>query len=249
MKSARSLLASLIACACVIAPATASARTYTAGAEATFAPFESLNQKREVVGFDADIIAAIGKKAGLDVKMVNTPWEGLFMSLNNGDIDIAASAITITPERQKTMDFSQPYFEAQQLIVVPEGSKIASMADLKGKKVGVQTGTTGDIVSQDAFGKTTPNIRRYESITLAIQELRDGGLQAVVGDNAVVKNYLKNNPGAKFKLVDDKSFKKEYYGIAVRKGNKQLLDQINKGLGAIKADGTYQTIYNKYFGK
>ncbi|BCL75388.1 basic amino acid ABC transporter substrate-binding protein [Jeongeupia sp. HS-3] len=249
MKSARSLIASLIACACVIAPATASARTYIAGAEATFAPFESLNQKREVVGFDADIIAAIAKKAGLDIKMVNTPWEGIFMSLNNGDIDIAASAITITPDRQKNMDFSQPYFEAQQLIIVPEGSKIATMADLKGKKIGVQTGTTGDIVSQNTFGKTTPNIRRYESITLAMQELRDGGLQAVVGDNAVVKNYMKNNPQAKFKLVDDKTFKKEYYGIAVRKGNKALLDQINKALGAIKADGTYQKIYNQYFGK
>lgn len=249
MKSIHSLLAALIACACVVAPTTASARSYKAGAEATFAPFESLNQKHEVVGFDADIIAAIGKKAGLDIKMVNTPWEGLFMSLNNGDIDIAASAITITPERQKSMDFSQPYFEAQQLIIVPESSKVASMVDLKGKKIGVQTGTTGDVVAQTTFGKTSPNVRRYESIVLALQELRDGGLQAVIGDNAVIKHYLKNNPGAKFKLVDDKEFKKEYYGIAVRKGNKQLLEQVNKGLEAIKADGTYQTIYNKYFDK
>lgn len=224
-------------------------KTYTAVTDATFAPFESLNKNREVVGFDADILNAIAAKQGFKVKLHNTPWEGLFASLNNGERDIVIAAVTITPERKSSMDFSAPYFEAKQLIVVKEGSPIKQFSDLKGKKVGVQNGTTGDTVVQKQFGKTSPDIRRFENITLALSELSNSGVTAVVADNAVVKNYLVNNPGQKFRLIDDKSFEVEHYGIAVRKGNKALLEQINAGLAGIKADGSYQKIQQKYFGQ
>ncbi len=224
-------------------------KTYTAATDATFAPFESLNKKLEIVGFDADIISAIAAKQGIKIKLHNTPWEGLFASLNNGERDIVIAAVTITPERQKSMDFSAPYFDAKQLIVVKEGSPVKRLIDLKSKKVGVQNGTTGDTVAQKQFGKTNPDIRRYENITLALSELANGGVSAVVADNAVVKNYLINNPGQKFRLVDDSSFAVEQYGIAVRKGNKKLLDDLNAGLAGIKMDGTYQKIHAKYFGK
>lgn len=231
-----------------IAPAQAE-RTYSVGTDATFAPFESLNNNKEVVGFDADLIKAIAQKSGLKIKIINTPWEGLFAGLNNGERDIVIAAVTITPERKASMDFSEPYFEAKQLIIVRDGSKVTKLADLKGKKVGVQTGTTGDTVAQKAFGKTSSDIRRYENIVLALTELRAGGIEAVVADNGVVNNYLTNNKNTKLKTIDDSSFGKEYYGIAVKKGNKALLDQLNKGLAATKADGTYQKIYQQYFGR
>ncbi|WP_373976278.1 basic amino acid ABC transporter substrate-binding protein [Chitinibacter sp. SCUT-21] len=230
-----------------IAPAHAE-RVLSVGTDATFAPFESLNNNKEVVGFDADLIKAIAQKSGLKIKIVNTPWEGLFAGLNNGERDIVIAAVTITPERKASMDFSEPYFEAKQLIIVREGSKVIKLADLKGKKVGVQNGTTGDTVSQKAFGKTSSDIRRYENIVLALTELRAGGIEAVVADNGVAKNYLANNKNHKLKTLEDASFSKEYYGIAVKKGNKALLDQINKGLAATKADGSYQKIYQQYFG-
>ncbi|WP_282099179.1 transporter substrate-binding domain-containing protein [Deefgea sp. CFH1-16] len=99
------------------------------------------------------------------------------------------------------------------------------------------------------MAKTNPNIRRYENITLALSELSNSGVSAVVADNAVVRNYLVNNPKQKFRLIDDTSFEVEHYGIAVRKGNTKLLNEINAGLAGIKADGTYQKIQNKYFGK
>ncbi|WP_373976394.1 basic amino acid ABC transporter substrate-binding protein [Chitinibacter sp. SCUT-21] len=230
------------------APAHA-AKTYQVATDAAYAPFESLNEKKEAVGFDMDIMKAVAAKAGFQVKFVNTPWEGIFASLNNGDRDIVISAVTITPERKQSMDFSDPYFEAKQLIAVSQSSKVTKLADLKGKKIGVQTGTTGDEVAQKFLGKTSPNIKRFESTPLAIQELQNGGVDAVIADNGVVVNYVANNAKAKLKTVDDATFAKEYYGIVVKKGNKALLEQINKGIAAIKADGTYDKIYKKYFGK
>ncbi|WP_410500207.1 basic amino acid ABC transporter substrate-binding protein [Chitinibacter sp. S2-10] len=225
------------------------AKTYQVGTDAAYAPFESQNEKKEIVGFDIDILKAVAAKTGLQVKFINTPWEGIFASLNNGDRDIIISAVTITPERKQSMDFSEPYFEAKQLIAVGQNSKVVKLADLKSKKIGVQTGTTGDEAAQKLLGKTNPNIKRFESAPLALQELQNGGVDAVIADNGVVVNYITNNSKAKLKTIDDASFAKEYYGIAVKKGNKALLDQLNKGIAAIKADGTYDKIYKHYFGK
>ncbi|WP_028455266.1 basic amino acid ABC transporter substrate-binding protein [Chitinilyticum litopenaei] len=242
-------LCALLLGAGLLGQAQAADKVYTVGTDATFAPFEMLNEKREVVGFDAELMHALAARAGIKIKLVNTPWEGLFAGLNNGERDIVAAAVTITPERKQSMDFSEPYFEAKQLLVVPAGSKVNSLAELKGKKVGVQTGTTGDTVAQKQFGKASPDIRRFENIVLALTELKDGGIAAVVADNGVVKNYLVNNPQHKFRTVEDPGFAKEYYGIAVKKGNKALLEKINKGLAAMRADGSYDKIYQKYFGK
>lgn len=224
------------------------AKVYQVATDAAYAPFEFQNEKREVVGFDIEVLKAIAAKAGIEVKFTNTPWEGIFATLNTGERDIVISAVTITPERQQSMDFSEPYFEAKQLIAVGQSSKVTAFTDLKTKKVGVQTGTTGDEAVQKLQGKTSANIKRYESTPLALRELLNGGVEAVVADNGVVVNFLANNKNVKLKTIDDSSFEKEYYGIAVKKGNKELLDKINKGLAAIKADGTYAKIYKKYFG-
>ncbi|NMM11491.1 MAG: basic amino acid ABC transporter substrate-binding protein [Polaromonas sp.] len=263
IQTAGTLLAGLVLVACgkqeppapaASAPATAAsapapaAKVYVVGTDAAYAPFESQNEKAEIVGFDIDVAKAVAQKAGIEVKFLNTPWEGIFNSLNQGDRDLLISAITITPERRQTMDFSTPYFDAQQLIAVMKDSKIAKFADLKKLKVGVQNGTTGDEVITKLQGKDSGNIKRFESTPLALKELEGGGVDAVVADNGVVVHYVNNNSDLKFKTISDASFATEQYGLAVKKGNAELLEKINKGLVAVKADGTYAQIYTKYFG-
>ena len=195
-----------------------------------------------------DLLTAVADKGGFQVKFVNTPWEGIFNALGQGDRDLLISSITITDERKQTMDFSDPYFDAFQLIAVKDSSKVAKFADLKKLKVGVQTGTTGDEVVSKLQGKTSTQIKRFESTPLALKELEAGGVDAVVADNGVVIHYVANNPAAKFKTVSDASFAPEQYGIAVKKGNAELLALINKGLAAVKADGGYNAVYKKTFG-
>jgi len=230
------------------ASAASPARVLVVGTDAAYAPFESQNEKGEIVGFDIDIVKAVAQKAGLEVKFVNTPWEGIFNALKQGDRDLLVSSITITDERKQTMDFSAPYFDAHQLIAVRADSKVARFDDLKTLKVGVQTGTTGDEAISRLQGKTSPNIKRFESTPLALSELATGGIDAVVADNGVVVNYVKNNAGSRFRTVNDPAFTPEQYGIAVRKGNAALREKLDKGLAAIRADGTYDRIYAQYLG-
>ena len=229
-------------------PVAAAAKGYVVGTDAAYAPFESQNDKGEIVGFDIDVVKAAAQKAGIEVKFLNTPWEGIFNSVAQGDRDLLVSAITITPERQQTLDFSTPYFDAQQLIAVKSDSKIAKFDDLKKLKVGVQNGTTGDEVITKLQGKDSPNVKRFESTPLALKEMEGGGVDAVVADNGVVVHYVNNNPDSKFKTIADSSFASEQYGIAVKKGNAELLEKINKGVAGIKQDGTYAKIYTQYFG-
>ena len=230
------------------APAAAPAKVYAVGTDAAYAPFESQNEKGEIVGFTIEVMSAVAAKAGVEIKFVNTPWEGIFNALAQGDRDMLASSITITAERKQTMDFTDPYFDAVQLIAVKDNSKVAKFGDLKKLKVGVQTGTTGDEAVTKLLGKTSTNIKRFESTPLALKELESGGVDAVVADNGVVIHYVANNPGGKFKTVSDKEFVPEQYGFAVKKGNADLVAKLNTGIAAIKADGTYDTIYKKYFG-
>jgi len=195
-----------------------------------------------------DVVKAIAQEAGIQVQFVNTPWEGIFNALAQGDRDMVVSAVTITEERKQTMDFSAPYFDAQQLIAVKGNSKVTGFNDLKKLKVGVQTGTTGDEAVTKLQGKNSTNIKRFESTPLALQELQAGGVDAVVADNGVVVHYVANNSASAFKTVSDPSFAPEQYGIAVKKGNTELLSKLNQGLSAIQANGVYDKIYTSYFG-
>jgi len=229
-------------------PPPAAARVLVVGTDAAYTPFESQNDKGDIVGFDIDVVKAVAQKAGLEVKFVNTPWEGIFNALDQGDRDLLVSAITITDERRQTMDFSQPYFDAKQLIAVKSDSPVARFEDIKNLKVGVQNGTTGDEVVGKLLGKSSTAIKRFESTPLALKELEAGGVQAVVADNGVVVHYLANNAAGGFKTVSDASFPVEKYGIAVKKGNAELLAKINQGLEAIRTDGTYARIYASHFG-
>jgi polar amino acid transport system substrate-binding protein len=219
---------------------------YVVGADGAYAPFASENEQKELVGFDVDIMRAVADKAGIRIRIVNTPFDGLFNALAQGDRDILISTITINDQRRQSMDFSEPYFVANQLIVLPKNSKVTKFENLKSLKIGVQSGTTADEAAQNLVGKNSPNVKRFESMPLSFQELEGGGVDAVIGDNGVVTNFVKNNPAKNFRIVDDPSFPKEHYGIAVKKGNQDLLAKLNHGLEQIKADGTQDRIYKKY---
>jgi polar amino acid transport system substrate-binding protein len=223
-------------------------KVYLVATDASYAPFESVNSQNEIVGFDVDILKAVAEKANIQVQFINTPWEGIFSALAAGDRDMVMSCVTITDDRKKSMDFSEPYFKAQQLIAVRSDSQIRKFSDLKTKKVGVQNSTSGDMVTQNLLGRDSTNIKRFETMTLALQEMLNGGVDAVVGDNGAINFFVKQNSHVKMKILSDPSFTQEFYGYAVKKGNTALVEKLNQGINTIKEDGTYQKIYDQYFG-
>jgi polar amino acid transport system substrate-binding protein len=223
----------------------AQSRPLVVGSSATYPPFAYETPAKEIAGFDVDVIRAVADKAGLTIRIVNTPFTGVFASLNNGDLDLVISGVTINDRRRQSYDFTRPYFEARQLIAVPRTSTVKGLQDLAGKKIGVVTGSTGDDVASRAFGKTSPNIRRFDTTPLIIAELAASGVDAAIGDNGVIAYRVQERK--ELKTVDDPTFPKEYFGIVVKQGNTALRDALNKGLAAIIADGSYARIYRKWF--
>ena len=215
------------------------------GSSATYRPFAYETPTKEIVGYDIDIIRAVAQKAGLQIKIVNTPWTGIFAALNNGDVDLVISGVTINDKRKQSYDFTAPYFEARQLIAVNKDSTVKNLKDLSGKKVAVVTGSTADDIASREFGKTNPDIRRFESTPVIISKRANGGVDAAIGDNGVIA--FRTQEHKQLKTVSDASFPKEYFGIVVKQGNKALLDKLNKGLATVKTDGTYAQIYKKWF--
>lgn len=225
----------------------AAEKTYVVGAGGTYRPFEFETPKKELVGFDIDLIKAISNASGFKIQLVSTPWEGIFATLGQGDRDIIVSGITITDKRSQMVDFSLPYFPAEQVIITNAGAKVSSLADLKKLQVAVVNSTAGDIVVSDEIGKANTAIHRFDNTVLMLEELYRGGVDAAVGDVGVIKFYIKSHPEKQFKVVSDAKFTRQYFGIAVKKGNKELLDKINAGMKKIVADGTYAKIYKEWF--
>ena len=223
----------------------AQARPIVVGSSATYPPFAYETPAKEIVGFDVDIIKAIAQKTGLTLKIVNTPFTGVFASLNNGDLDLIISGVTINDRRKQSYDFTAPYFEARQLIAVHKNSTVKSLQDLAGKKVAVVTGSTGDDVASRAFGKTSANIRRFDTTPLIIAELAGYGVDAAIGDNGVIAYRVAEQKD--LKTVNDPAYPQEYFGIVVKQGNAALRTTLNTGLAAIQADGTYARLYKKWF--
>ncbi|WP_181444533.1 basic amino acid ABC transporter substrate-binding protein [Bacillus sp. 03113] len=225
---------------------TESKKTLRVVTEATFAPFEYID-KGEIVGFDADLIKAATKEAGYKYELVHVGFEPMFVEIKDKTADIGIAAITMTDERKQTYDFSVPYFLSTLKILVPEGSNIKSAKDLANKIVAVQNGTTGQAAVEKLLGKNNKNIKKFENNNLAIMELLNGGANAVVADNTVVDEYVKNNPDKKLNVIEDKgNFVSEYYGLMFPKGS-ELKADFDKAINTLYENGTYAEIYTKWF--
>jgi len=202
--------------------------------DATWPPFEYVDeQTMDIVGFDIALIKAIADEAGLDIEILNVAWDPLLAGMAQCQYDAAISAMTITEERKEVMLFSNPYFEAGQLVTVEfDNTDIKSKEDLGGKTVGAQIGTTGSFEVEKIAGAT---LKTYDDIGLAMQDLMNGQIDAVIADNPLAMGYANANPD-KLKTVGA-VFTSEYYGIAVCKTKPELLDRINEGLAKVKAEG------------
>jgi glutamine transport system substrate-binding protein len=220
------------------------------GTDASFPPFESMSPTGEPEGFDVDLIKAVAESQGMNVEVKNTGWDAMMNGLENGSVQVGIAGITIRDDRKKSFDFTTPYFTAKQVILVKEeNSTVTKVADLKGKKIGAQSGTTGAFLIEDTLGKGYVGLKGYKEIAGAVEDLQNGRIDAVVADNAVVKKFVDKFNLKNVKIIEDKTVQQEEYGIAVKKGNKELLAKLNKGLETIKANGTYDKIYAKHFSK
>lgn len=217
------------------------------GLDAAYKPFEFRDEQNKIVGFDADLMNALAKEMGKKAEPVDTAWDGIIPALLNNKFDVAATALTITPERAKSVDFTQPYFKSGQVVAVRVNEKaITTPAQLKDKNIGVQINSTGDLSATEKV-KDAKDIKRYNSVPDIFVALENKEVDAVVVDAVVALEYNKANPGKVTLLAD--YLTEEQLGLAVKKGNKELLEQLNKALEKIKTNGEYDKIYEKWFGK
>jgi len=215
---------------------------YIIATDATWPPFEYVDDQNNIVGFDIDLMNAIAEEAGIEIEYQNVGFDPLLAGMAQGTYDAAISSITITEERSKSMLFSDPYYVAGQMIVVQKNNtSITGEASLKGKKLGAQLGTTGEALANDTEGAT---VKSYNQIGLAIQDLLNGQIDAVICDTPIAEGYVKNNSNT-LKIVGN-SLTTESYGIAVAKGKTDLLKKINEGLAAVKAAGIIETLVQKW---
>ena len=210
-----------------------------------YPPFQS-EIDGKVQGFDVSLIDLVAGDLGVKQEILDTPFEnfktGAF--LNSGECDLAAAGMTITAERKKNVDFSDPYFDATQAVLVDKNSGISSFADLKGQKVGAQAQTTGeDYAKKQGFDPVS-----FESSDAVLNGLRTGQVKAVVIDYPVVQGWLKDKANAAAFKVADNINTGEEYGFTVKKGNTKLVAAINKAIKDAKADGTYKKLYEKWIG-
>lgn len=216
------------------------------GSDTAYAPFESQDPSTgKLVGFDVDLIDAIEEVAGIEIEIQGMNFDGIIPALETGSIDGAISAMTITEERLKSVNFSVPYYLSGQSVAVrDDNNDIKGFDDLKGKKLGVQIATTG----ADEARKIDPkNVTDYNTINEAFMALKTGAVDAVVNDYPVSAYYIKQNPGAA-KIVGDLKTS-EHYGIAFPKKNTELMEKVNAALKTLKENGKYAEIYKKWFGQ
>lgn len=211
-----------------------------------YPPFQ-FERGGKTVGFDVDLVDLIAKDLGLEQSIFDTPFEGIEsgQSFEAGQCDVAAAAITITDERDRVMDFSQGYFDANQALIVKKDSQIKSLKDMRGKVLGVQIGTTGEEYARENQDKFGYRIRQFEDLALLQTAVKTNQIDAGINDNSVLFYYAKSNKDTE---VTEEFETGEQYGIAVRSGNGALLAKINDALTKAKNDGTYDRLYTKWFG-
>ena len=222
------------------------AKTLKVGSSVDFAPFEFQDEgQAEYQGFDMDLIRAIGKEMGYDVEISNIGFDGLIPALQAKNVDVLITGMTINDERKQSVDFSDPYYQSGLTIVVRENEEnIKSFDDLKGKRIAVQIGTTSAKET-----KVIPGAEAKELNTPAdcFMELKNGGVDAVVNDRPVNDYFIHSSQQTGVKTLPDR-LTSEDYGIAVAKGNTELLTKINDALKKLKDNGEYDKIFAKWFG-
>ena len=220
---------------------TVEAGKLTMATNATFPPYEMTTDAGTIEGIDVDTAQAIAEKLGLELQIDDMDFDAALLSVQQGKADIAMAGITVTDERMAVMSFSDSYATGIQSIIVPNDSDIASPDDLAGKKIGTQRGTTGYLYCSDDFGEDA--VVAYDNGLTAVQALNNGQVDAVVIDNEPAKAYVESNPGLK---ILDTSYAEEDYAIGMNKSNTALLEAVNAALEELKADGTLQSIVDKY---
>ena len=212
----------------------------TMATNAAFPPYEMTTDAGDFEGIDIETAQAIADKLGLELQIDDMDFDAALLSVQQGKADIVMAGVTVTDERKAVMDFSDSYATGIQSIIVPNDSEIASPDDLAGKKIGTQRGTTGYIYCSDDFGDE--NVVAYDDGLTAVQALNNGQVDAVVIDNAPAKEFIAANPGL---VILETSYAEEDYAIGLAKGS-SLEDAINSALEELKADGTLQSIVDKY---
>lgn len=212
------------------------------GTHAGFKPFEYL-ENGKVVGFDVDIAKEVAKSLGKDLKVEDTAFDGLLPALESGQVDMVVAGMTKTPEREKNVLFSVPYYSAAQKIVVRKDSLIKNKYELSGNRIGVQLGTTSDTISSKIKGV---NVIKLQSMPSVLQDLSSGKIDAAVLDEAPANQYVQGF--SNLEILSD-SLSDEDYAIAIKKNNSELKNKVNKVIDEMKKDGRYQNLLDKYFGE
>ena len=238
----------LVALLATFAAGASAADKINFGVSATYPPFESLDASNQIVGFDIDLAKALCKQMQADCTFTNHAFDSLIPSLKFKKYDAVISGMDITPERSKQVAFTDPYYANSAVVIAKKGA-YKSFDELKGKRIGMENGTTHQKFIMDKHPEITTV--PYDSYQNAKLDLQNGRIDGVFGDTAVVTEWLKDNP--KLAAVGDKVTDKDYFGtglgIAVRQGNTELQQKLNTALEKVKKDGTYETIYNKWFQK
>lgn len=212
------------------------------GTDAAYEPFEYIDEDGNFAGFDMELIAMIAEEMGRELELQNVQWDGIIPGLMNGNYDCLISAMTITEERMKQINFSDPYFTIKQAIVVRENDdSITGSADLVGKTIAVQNGTTGDLYASQIEGV---RMKRFDTNPQAIQELLNNNADATVMDDLVAYQAISKMSGLKMIEIPDAEV--ENYGIGVKKGNEELLAGINKALATLRENGKLGELVEKY---
>jgi len=222
-------------------------RTLRVATDATYPPFEMLDKDKNLVGYDVDLIREICRLANCNPEIRSVAWEGILPGVQRGDYDVAISGITITEEREKTVDFTDPYITVGQVVLVrAEEDRIRGPADLSDKAVAVQLGTTNDeLASKMQREGKVREVKRYRTFDLAVAALLNRDVDAVIIDSVAGQGFMAQNPG-RLKTVGE-MLTQEQLGIVVREGNRELREAFNAALRALKEDGTLDRLYKKWF--
>ncbi|RLL86438.1 basic amino acid ABC transporter substrate-binding protein [Mesotoga sp. BH458_6_3_2_1] len=218
---------------------------YVVGTSADFQPFEYV-ENGEFVGFDIDLIKAIAEEMGFEVEIRDMSFDSLIAALVSGNLDLVVSGMTITAEREEVVSFSKPYWTADQSVVVREDSEMTVTVLFGKHNVGVQTGTTGDLWVEENLVETkilTGDFKRYDTYVLAMTDLVNKNIDAIVLDEPVAESFAEVRPVKVIGVI--KTY--EDYGIAVNKANKDLLNLINEGISRLEESGKLNELNLKHF--